>query len=171
MFKWYRNAELCLVYLADIKIVDRKDALQRSEWFRRGWTLQELLAPPTVVFVSKTWRVIGNKGASFHGYDRTAIGPGLEKDIAITTGIPELVLHDYSTSLGFSAEIKLNWMEGRITTREEDMSYALYGIFGVAPGANYGEETTRAKQRLLSAIRGKDALLTQHTDSFRKIQD
>ena len=38
-----------------------------------------------------------------------------------------------------SVSERLSWMNGRETTREEDTSYALYGIFNVTPGANYGE--------------------------------
>ena len=52
----------------------------------------------------------------------------------------------------------MKWMEGRKTTREEDLSYALYGICGVAPGANYGERRDGARQRLLTAIHDKQNL-------------
>lgn len=43
-------------------------------------------------------------------------------------------------------------MEGRRTAEPEDMSYALYGIFGVRPSANYGEGHERARRRLLAAL-------------------
>ena len=51
MFEWYQDAEICLAYLWDVEEVDAEVGLQRSEWFERGWTLQELLAPRTVVFL------------------------------------------------------------------------------------------------------------------------
>ena len=54
MFQWYRNADICYVYLNDvssdwsfIKQGDRyigQVSLRSSKWFTRGWTLQELLA-------------------------------------------------------------------------------------------------------------------------------
>ena len=33
-----------------------------SKWFTRGWTLQELLAPPWVEFFDRKWAKIGTKG-------------------------------------------------------------------------------------------------------------
>ena len=171
MFKWYRDAELCVAYLADVKVADDRGSFEKSEWFQRGWTLQELLAPHTVVFMTKTWQIIGNKGASFHEYSGTFTGPPLESDIATITRIPEQILHNYKTSRGLSVDERLKWMEGRTTTREEDMSYALYGIFGVTPGANYGEEHKGARQRLLAAIHQQDNQAAQQAAQFRKIAD
>ena len=43
MFKWYSNAEVRLAYLADVEAVDDLEKFKVSEWFRRGWTLQERL--------------------------------------------------------------------------------------------------------------------------------
>ena len=59
MFRWYRNATRCYVYLSDVSTMKRKasdplaeytweSAFQESRWFTRGWTLQELLAPASV---------------------------------------------------------------------------------------------------------------------------
>ena len=63
MFRWYQRAAKCYVYLSDVQLPEEisdaescrmtwEDALRRSRWFTRGWTLQELLAPPTVEFFS-----------------------------------------------------------------------------------------------------------------------
>jgi hypothetical protein len=169
MFDWYRSAELCIAYLADVDTAKDKSSFEQSEWFARGWTLQELLAPRIVVFVTKSWQVIGNKGGATHTCSINDIGPGLERDISRITKVPERVLHDYRTSLSLSVEEKLKWMEDRSTTREEDMSYALYGIFGVTPGANYGERRDGARQRLLAAIHYQDSLAAQQADRFQKI--
>jgi hypothetical protein len=61
MFRWYRNAVKCYVYLSDISTLghDENDdlrwstwklAFRKSRWFTRGWTLQELIAPESVEF-------------------------------------------------------------------------------------------------------------------------
>ena len=46
MFAWYRQSTLTMVYLADIS----DGPLTSSQWFKRGWTLQELLASRTLQF-------------------------------------------------------------------------------------------------------------------------
>jgi len=74
MFEWYHNAKLCLAYLADVETSDDLSSYEKSKWFERGWTLQELLAPRTVVFVTKGWQVIGYKGDSLHGDCLPSIG-------------------------------------------------------------------------------------------------
>jgi hypothetical protein len=59
MFRWYRNATRCYVYLSDVsspsvggnhKSNPRpwESDFRKSRWFTRGWTLQELLAPASV---------------------------------------------------------------------------------------------------------------------------
>jgi hypothetical protein len=61
MFRWYRNAATCYVYLSDVPRpavgsndqstkLPWKSAFRQSRWFTRGWTLQELLAPTSVEF-------------------------------------------------------------------------------------------------------------------------
>lgn len=156
MFDWYRNAEVCIAHLADVKVADDMSEFRRSEWFKRGWTLQELLAPRRVIFVTKNWEAIGHKGTSTNDNLETLTRRGLESDIANITGIPEHVLYDYMSGFSLGVAEKLKWMDGRSTTREEDMSYALFGILGVAPGANYGEKQERAKNRLLKAVHHED---------------
>jgi hypothetical protein len=67
MFRWYRDAVKCYVYLADVSRpaldADIKSSqssqpswelsFRKSRWFTRGWTLQKLVAPPLVEFFSK----------------------------------------------------------------------------------------------------------------------
>lgn len=153
MFNWYRGSEMCLAYLEDVK---DKETYLSSVWFTRGWTLQELLAPRLVVFVTKEWQVIGNKGCYFHHCDSMSSGADLVREIATLTGIPERVLNDWGTSVNLAIGDKMRWMEGRKTLREEDMSYALFGIVGIRPGANYGEGEDSARQRLLRSIKERD---------------
>jgi hypothetical protein len=169
MFEWYRNAEFCLAYLADVDTTASRSSLEKSEWFKRGWTLQELLAPRTVLFVTSRWQFIGFKGAVVSGDCWAKIGCDLEETIHRITSIPVRVLHDYGTSIDLSVEEKLTWMEGRTTTRQEDMSYALYGILDVTLGANYGERHEGARQRLLAAIHQRDNIALQRAEQYRKI--
>jgi hypothetical protein len=149
MFDWYREAEVCLAWLQDVE----SEAFAQSVWWTRGWTLQELLAPRTVIFLSQTWQLIGNKGVadSEHKYVAEA-GPNLEQVIADRTGIPSRVLHDFEQSRDLSIEERLSWMDGRTTTVEEDMTYALFGILDVFMPALYGERDSRAKRRLRAAV-------------------
>ncbi|KAK3672633.1 hypothetical protein LTR78_007445 [Recurvomyces mirabilis] len=41
MFDWYLEAELCLSYLADVETAEDGSGFEKSEWFTRGWTLQD----------------------------------------------------------------------------------------------------------------------------------
>ncbi|UJO17551.1 Vegetative incompatibility protein HET-E-1 [Fulvia fulva] len=75
MYQWYAYATLCVVHLADVTIVPCARKCKRrcqscrlsnqqfadSRWFRRGWTLQELIAPRKLKFVSADWQDLGLK--------------------------------------------------------------------------------------------------------------
>lgn len=71
MYRWYRNSGVCYVYLPDVPApVDGKwhsnlellDQFEKSRWFRRGWTVQELLASSNLRFYGAEWGVsIGTK--------------------------------------------------------------------------------------------------------------
>lgn len=161
MFRWYHNAVVCLAYLADVTpsevVGDVKcmDDFRHSVWFKRGWTLQELLAPSAVVFLTERWEVLGHKGE----YDNEKsspplhMGPSLDSTIAAITRIPEAALKSDDRSTKFSVRERFAWMEGRTTTRREDMAYCLLGIFGVHMPLVYGEGKESARKRLMEAIR------------------
>lgn len=57
MYAWYRDAKVCYAYLDDVESnedpTNTGSSFRQSEWFRRGWTLQELIAPTSVVFLAK----------------------------------------------------------------------------------------------------------------------
>src|SRR6187551_2573469 len=59
MYLLYTTSSTCYAYLADVSSKDtQKDIVEsfaQSRWFTRGWTLQELIAPDTVVFYTKEW--------------------------------------------------------------------------------------------------------------------
>lgn len=149
MFRWYRNAVKCYVYLADVSrpaLDDSNELTQvfwestfrKSIWFTRGWTLQELLAPASVNFYSQDWEYLGNKRS-------------LERHIHETTGIPINALQGSPLS-NFSVDERLLWAKGRNTTREEDEAYSLLGIFNVQMPSLYGEGRENALRRLWKEI-------------------
>jgi hypothetical protein len=50
MYKWYEKAQICYAYLSDVPGSEMDhdrigSAFRLSQWLRRGWTLQERLAP------------------------------------------------------------------------------------------------------------------------------
>lgn len=149
MFRWYQNSVHCYAYLSDVSVNKRKvdhddldhswmSSFQESKWFTRGWTLQELIAPRTVIFFSQEGVRLGDKLS-------------LERTIHDITHIPVPALR---TSLGeFAVEHRLRWMEGRHTTREEDRAYSMAGIVGVSMLPMYGEGKERAFARLRKEIR------------------
>nr|POF13617.1 vegetative incompatibility protein het-e-1 [Quercus suber] len=161
MFRWYRDAEVCLAYLGDVTATNEPSSFEKSVWFKRGWTLQELLAPSVVIFLSKEWEVIGHKGRS--GYGRSGIpvrtGVSLESRVAVITKIPEAILQDYEKSEGLSSDEKTRWMADRDTTRGEDSSYCLLGILGVSMNIRYGDGREKTRIRLMEKVSKSKKLL------------
>jgi hypothetical protein len=151
MFKWYRNAARCYVYLSDVSSMNRKrkqsqglsrlrweSAFRASRWFTRGWTLQELIAPASVQFFAQDGTFLGDKTS-------------LEKEIYEITGILLPALRGCPLD-SLSTEERFKWAENRQTTREEDSAYSLLGIFGVFVSPIYGEGKANAVRRLRKEI-------------------
>lgn len=141
MFRWYRDAVKCYVYLADILASgdsSQSVSITGSRWFTRGWTLQELIAPSHVDFFSSTGQFLGDK-----------ISYG--QDISRITGIPIEALRGPDLSR-FSVEERFNWAKYRMTARAEDMAYSLLGIFDVFMPLIYGEGAQAALRRLRKEI-------------------
>ena len=69
MFYWYQRAARCCVYLSDASIHEVTEdsefkwekAFSKCRWFKRGWALQELIAPDSVFFFSKENNFLGDK--------------------------------------------------------------------------------------------------------------
>jgi len=127
MFNYYRQAEVCYAYISDVFITAAEDSdrasyeFRNSRWFRRGWTLQELLAPRRLVFYNRYWTALGS---------RKDLWPLVSK----TTGIKDEL--GWETS---SVAQKMSWAAKRETTRVEDKAYSLMGLFGVNMPPLYGE--------------------------------
>ncbi|TBU21976.1 hypothetical protein BD311DRAFT_706275 [Dichomitus squalens] len=142
MFVWYAEAQVCYAFLADVPVGEDHTAagssFRRSRWFTRGWTLQELIAPWDVVFLSCDWTVIGSKNT-------------LSRLVEEITGIDrEVLLHEKSLD-SVSVAARLSWASKRTTTRAEDQAYSLLGIFDINMPTLYGEGE-RAFRRLQEEI-------------------
>ncbi len=136
MFKWYKNASRCYVLLSDVLT---EGDFVASRWFKRGWTLQELIAPQSPVeFFSSDGQRLGDKRS-------------LQTTIQSITGIPIGALRGDPLD-GFNLQERKLWMQGRETREPEDMAYALVGIFDVSMDFRYGEGKDRALERLEEAI-------------------
>jgi hypothetical protein len=149
MFRWYRNAAKCYVYLPDVSrpAVNTNDIahqlsweseFRKSRWFTRGWTLQELIAPESVEFFCKSGEKLGNKSS-------------LERFIRDITRIPAKALRRGSLA-EFSVNERMSWGETRETTRGEDKAYSLLGIFDIHMSLIYGEGREKAMNRLREEI-------------------
>jgi Heterokaryon incompatibility protein (HET) len=126
MYQWYKNAEVCYVYLEDLRNAEPMEGgLAHCRWLARGWTLQELIAPQTVVFYDREWNRRGSR-------------IDLIDVLSEATGIPSDVL-EYGDPSQYSVATRMSWAAKRETTRTEDIAYCLLGIFDVNMPLLYGE--------------------------------
>ena len=145
MFSWYRESALTIVHLSD---VSGTGTLTSSVWFKRGWTLQELLAPRFLLFFNRDWSLY--RGISSNHKEDTIILGELEQ----ATGIMARHLTDFYPSVE-DARSRLQWASTRFTTRPEDISYSLFGVFGLHIPVLYGESVGNALGRLLAEVIAK----------------
>jgi len=75
MFSWYRGSALIIIYLSDVA-TSNVQVLLHSQWFRRGWTLQELLAANVIQIYKKDWSLFSR--AAFNYKDDYEILAALE---------------------------------------------------------------------------------------------
>lgn len=100
---------------------------KQARWFKRGWCLQELIAPGRIEFYAADWTDIGTKWS-------------LYRQIEDTTGIPsEILVGPSSLMNSYTIAQKMSWASERDTTRKEDQAYCLLGIFGISMPLLYGE--------------------------------
>ncbi|KAL0945654.1 hypothetical protein HGRIS_014808 [Hohenbuehelia grisea] len=147
MFNWYRNSEICIVYLAGTKSM--LDPHKKDDWFKRGWTLQELLAPPRMKFFNSDWTPTTS---SQYDIDRTTTltrrVPEFSVRLSAASGIyPVERLHNYVPGVEQAREV-LHWASARQTTRPEDMAYCLIGLLNLELSVAYGEGYPTAFYRL-----------------------
>ncbi|KAI1269471.1 heterokaryon incompatibility protein-domain-containing protein [Xylariaceae sp. FL1019] len=150
MYRWYANSAVCYVYLEDVHLANPQLAepaelfFHNSRWFRRGWTLQELLAPQRVEFFNQRWSFLGTKAQ-------------VQARLARITGIEEKYLVGDVPFSAVPAGLIFSWASKRDTSRPEDMAYCLLGFFDVSLPLLYGE--------------GKNALIRLQEEIIRRNDD
>jgi tetratricopeptide (TPR) repeat protein len=143
MFHWYKNAAKCYVFLSDVSVPsihqhsDWEASFRQSNWFQRGWTLQELIAPISVEFYSDEGRRIGDKTS-------------LEQLVHEITKLPLAVLQNCPLDQ-FTITERMQWANNRKTTEEEDIVYCLLGILNISIPVSYGE----GKEKALGSLRAE----------------
>ena len=152
MYRWYEKSGVCYAYLHDLtdKIFPAEPDAQKypnsngwPEWFSRGWTLQEMIAPRDVQFFNKSWQFIGIK---------TKLAPILAK----ITRVPEHILTDGVRSTRPCVAQIISWAADRTTTRVEDRAYSLLGLLDVNMPMLYGEGKKAFHRLQLEIIRMSD---------------
>lgn len=165
MYAWYGNAEVCYAFLADVsrqgtffeklsveettpEQASRRreefiDQLRCSQWFTRGWTLQELLSPRKVLFFDNDWTALDDLQV-------------LLRTVSEITSIPEEVLRHEKAVSDCTIAQRISWASSRKTKRVEDRAYSLLGLLDVQMVANYGEGRSafrRLQERILMMSR------------------
>jgi hypothetical protein len=113
MSRWYQKATVCYIYLSDVSInkarSNSRDSLstlatkpqyegspdwtenfRRSQWFRRGWTSQDLLVPNSTEVFSVEGARLGKKRV-LERYIRSAIGISRQSPLcpALSSSVPK----------------------------------------------------------------------------------
>ena len=149
MYRWYENSRICYAYLHDVPgssfpTAPNNETYPKSngwpEWFTRGWTLQEMIAPRDVQFFNKNWHPISDKRA-------------LAFTLQTITGVPQHILKEgLSSNRPCIAQI-MSWAANRTTTRVEDRAYSLMGLLDVNMPMLYGEGRKAFHRLQLEIIR------------------
>ncbi|KAI1469651.1 uncharacterized protein F4812DRAFT_419831 [Daldinia caldariorum] len=154
-YMYYYDSGACFIHLEDVhKYADeatgssgraevtRDQLLARvrtTRWIRRGWTLQEFIAPKRRYFFASDWSDIED-------------GDNLLDALAESTRISIDLLKDRDLLDGFCTAERMKWASRRETTRAEDVAYCLMGMFKVNMPVLYGEGAQNAFRRLQREI-------------------
>ncbi|GIZ44359.1 hypothetical protein CKM354_000755900 [Cercospora kikuchii] len=189
MYGYYDRAEVCLVFLPDVDPVSLRPGARdasdmegirqidgfapfleeqfiHTRWFKRGWTLQELLAPEKLLFFNSIFEPLGGRilcdssekaqMATFRMIEGVPHsirnGPTISNLITKGTGIDEDVLASGLRIAKPCIAKRMSWAAQRATTRDEDIAYCLLGIFDVNMPLLYGEGAVKAFTRLQMKI-------------------
>ncbi|KAF2423672.1 HET-domain-containing protein [Tothia fuscella] len=159
MYKWYCDAGLCITYLVDVHKAagtgdesrgaatseSQADTFRESRWFNRVWTLQELIACKIRRFYASDWSEI-----TAH-----SLGENIITLCSQITSIPAEALWDLRPLSSYCIAERMSWAAHRHSTRPEDITYSLMGIFRVNMPILYGEGHQSAFRRLQEEIMKK----------------
>ncbi|KAL8647051.1 MAG: hypothetical protein Q9226_006597 [Calogaya cf. arnoldii] len=179
MYAWYKNAHHCYVHLSDVWSEEDAredeicqttlDQIKKSQWFTRGWTLQELLAPDVVYFMDHDWHYLGTKGdliqniSEVTGIDTMYLLPAPDirahdpygpcTKTSDCRGHPPILKLALTGRWEPSVATRMNWVSKRQTTRIEDLAYCMLGIFDVNMPLLYGEGRKAFRRLQLEIIK------------------
>lgn len=182
MFNWYHHSQVCYTYLSDVPGKD----FTESEWFTRGWTLQELIAPQQVHFFDSQWEKIGDRLSLLEsivkvtGIDRRVLGgrqhhrycEGSENRLYGLTcrcGMDTSYRAFRLLLSSFSVATRMSWASRRVTKRVEDQAYALLGLFNVNMPLLYGEGTKafrRLQEEIIRTSNDQSILASDYSTCF-----
>ncbi|KAG1900457.1 uncharacterized protein F5891DRAFT_1145946 [Suillus fuscotomentosus] len=144
MFIWYHRSALIIVYLSDVPSSSKSGALANSAWNTRAWSIPELLAPKVIIFYQADWTLYLDDRSRNHKEPVSII-----QELEHSTGLNARALLAFRPGMR-DAEEKLQWASTRVTARDEDVAYSLFGIFGIHIPIIYGEGRQKALGRLLT---------------------
>jgi hypothetical protein len=154
MFVWYHHSALTIVYLSDVPPSSKSGALTKSAWNTRGWTVQEFIAPDVILFYQSNWTLYLDDRTPNHKESAAIM-----QELKDATGIDRLAVVAFRPGMDGVRE-KLHWASTRVTTRQEDIAYSLFGIFDVRLPVDYGERQDKALGRLLQEIVARSGDIT-----------
>jgi hypothetical protein len=171
MFRWYRNAERCYVYLSDVTSVssvakkdshdfgcfDSEDPSRPSEHHNKLRECQRRqLELSESRWFTRGWtlqELLAPSKVEFFTKEGTKLGDKLSllSDLARITGIPRSALQGTPLS-NFSVQKRIEWSEHRKTTTLVDRAYSLMGILGVSLSPIDEESQAEAMRRVRHEI-------------------
>lgn len=138
MYQWYNHSSLCIAYLGQAETLEE---LGQDEWFTRGWTLQELLAPMFLIFYKKDWVPLDPDNIGMGRGTSDKLSHKVAPIIQAATGISSEFLRGFypgDRTVKLIMEV-MSWAADRTTERPEDIAYCLLGIFNITMPILYGE--------------------------------
>ena len=145
MFKWYERSAMTIIFLRGVDRLAQRGALTKSIWNTRMWTLEEYHASKVVRFYTEDWTPY--LGLDIYNHKES---PEIISEMEQATGISAQALMALRPGLDDIRE-KLRLASTRQTTLEEDVAYALLGLFSISLPIVYGEGD-QALGRLLAQL-------------------
>lgn len=196
MFRWYRNATRCYVYLSDVSTTNptsnMKDKLTEYMPLPFNWAKREGIGNKDYnpffwqfSFRKSKWftrgwtlqELLGPVSVEFFSQEHKRLGDksSLEQLIHEITGIPKTALQGIPLSR-FSVKDRFQWIGSRQTKLKEDKAYSLLGIFDVDIPLRYGEGMASAFKRLEEEIDKlssciRDLRLTDPCDDKKRLEE